>query len=82
MSMGYIIFSDFWAKGRGVVWNFIYHMLHLYLVLSVEVPLLVQNLIATKLGVQKITGIIVFDTSEKKTYDPMLNLEVSDFAVL
>ncbi|KAL1834198.1 hypothetical protein ACET3Z_003849 [Daucus carota] len=34
------------------------------------------NLIATKLGVQKITGIIVFDTSEKKTYDPMLNLEI------
>ena len=44
-------------------------------------PLLVQNLIATKLGVQKITGIIVFDTSEKKTYDPMLNLEVGDLAV-
>lgn len=34
------------------------------------------NLIATKLGVQKITGITVFDTSEKKTYDPMLNLEI------
>lgn len=79
-----IVCSDFWAKGRGVAWISYITLLAacIYVVLSVEVPLLVQNLIATKLGVQKITGIIVFDTSEKKTYDPMLNLEVSDFAVL
>lgn len=40
-------------------------------------PLIVQNLIATKLGVQKITGITVFDTHEEKAYDPSLDLEVS-----
>uniref|UniRef100_A0A5B7BS49 Putative trafficking protein particle complex subunit 13 n=1 Tax=Davidia involucrata TaxID=16924 RepID=A0A5B7BS49_DAVIN len=34
------------------------------------------NLIATKLGVQKITGITVFDTIEKKTYEPLLDLEI------
>lgn len=34
------------------------------------------NLIATKLGVQKIAGITVFDTSEKKTYDPLPDLEI------
>ncbi|KAA8515278.1 hypothetical protein F0562_018492 [Nyssa sinensis] len=34
------------------------------------------NLIATKLGVQKITGITVFDTREKKTYEPLPDLEI------
>lgn len=34
------------------------------------------NLIATKLGVQKITGITVFDKSEKKTYAPLPDLEI------
>ncbi|EEF43247.1 probable trafficking protein particle complex subunit 13 homolog isoform X2 [Ricinus communis] len=34
------------------------------------------NLIATKLGVQRITGITVFDKSEKKTYDPLPDLEI------
>ncbi|XP_049401610.1 uncharacterized protein LOC125865456 [Solanum stenotomum] len=34
------------------------------------------NLIAVKHGVQKITGITVFDTREKKTYDSLLELEV------
>ncbi|MCD7473408.1 hypothetical protein HAX54_015244 [Datura stramonium] len=34
------------------------------------------NLIAIKHGVQKITGIIVFDTREKKTYDSLVELEV------
>lgn len=39
--------------------------------------LLVQNLIATKLGVQRITGIRVFDYTESKTYDPLPDTEVS-----
>ncbi|KAJ4976229.1 hypothetical protein NE237_001335 [Protea cynaroides] len=34
------------------------------------------NLIATRLGVQKITGIMVLDMSEKKTYNPLLDLEI------
>ncbi|GFY91860.1 hypothetical protein Acr_08g0002560 [Actinidia rufa] len=34
------------------------------------------NLIATRLGVQKITGITVFDTKEKRTYDPLSDLEI------
>ncbi|XP_065878980.1 uncharacterized protein [Euphorbia lathyris] len=34
------------------------------------------NLIATKLGVQRITGITVFDKTEKKTFDPLPDLEV------
>ncbi|KAM7506092.1 hypothetical protein LguiB_004996 [Lonicera macranthoides] len=34
------------------------------------------NLIATKLGVQKITGITVYDTREKKTFGPLPDLEV------
>ncbi|XP_015890235.3 uncharacterized protein LOC107424855 isoform X2 [Ziziphus jujuba] len=34
------------------------------------------NLIATKLGVQKITGITVFNTTEKKSYDPLPDLEI------
>ena len=44
---------------------------------SAMVPLIVQNLIATKLGVQKITGITLFDMREKRTYDSLLDLEVS-----
>lgn len=36
-----------------------------------------QNLIATKLGVQRITGITVFNIMEKKSYDPLPDLEVS-----
>ncbi|KAI3800385.1 hypothetical protein L1987_28475 [Smallanthus sonchifolius] len=35
------------------------------------------NLISAKLGVQKITGITVFDTMEKKTYDPLPDLDVN-----
>ncbi|GLU23030.1 hypothetical protein SLE2022_390640 [Rubroshorea leprosula] len=34
------------------------------------------NLIATKLGVQRITGITVFETKEKRTYDPLPDLEI------
>lgn len=34
------------------------------------------NLIATKLGVQKITGITVFDIREKRTYEPLPDLEI------
>ncbi|PON36791.1 Trafficking protein particle complex subunit [Parasponia andersonii] len=33
------------------------------------------NLIATKLGVQKITGITLFDAIEKKSYEPLPDLE-------
>ncbi|GER48172.1 S-adenosyl-L-methionine-dependentmethyltransferases superfamily protein [Striga asiatica] len=33
------------------------------------------NLIAVKLGIQQISGITVFDTIEKKTYDSLLELE-------
>lgn len=36
-----------------------------------------QNLLATKIGIQNITGITVFDTREKKTYDPLPEFEVS-----
>ncbi|KAJ8448036.1 hypothetical protein Cgig2_028912 [Carnegiea gigantea] len=35
-----------------------------------------MNLIATKVGVQKITGITVFDSVEKKTYEPLPELEI------
>ena len=35
-----------------------------------------QDLIATKLGIQRITGITVFDTREKKSYNPLPDLEV------
>ncbi|KAJ4982460.1 hypothetical protein NE237_033297 [Protea cynaroides] len=38
------------------------------------------NLIATRLGIQKITGITVFDMKEKKTYDPLLDLEIFVYA--
>ncbi|GMN50833.1 hypothetical protein TIFTF001_019988 [Ficus carica] len=34
------------------------------------------NLIATKLGVQKITGVMLFDTREKKSYGPLQDLEI------
>ncbi|KAI7999493.1 Trafficking protein particle complex subunit 13 [Camellia lanceoleosa] len=34
------------------------------------------NLIATKLGVQKVTGITVFDTREKRTYESLSDLEI------
>ncbi|KAJ7968536.1 trafficking protein particle complex subunit 13 [Quillaja saponaria] len=34
------------------------------------------NLIATKLGIQRITGITVFDTVEKKSYEPLPDLEI------
>lgn len=40
-------------------------------------PLFDQNLIATKPGVQRIAGMKVFDTREKKAYDyPLSDLEV------
>ncbi|KAL6538636.1 hypothetical protein OROGR_012624 [Orobanche gracilis] len=35
-----------------------------------------MNLIAIKLGIQKISGITVFDTIEKKTYDSLVELEI------
>lgn len=38
-----------------------------------------QNLIATRLGVQKISGITVFDAHQKKLYDPLPEMEVSAF---
>ncbi|WJX52160.1 hypothetical protein P8452_38300 [Trifolium repens] len=34
------------------------------------------NLIATKPGIQRITGITVFDTREMKSYDPLPDLEI------
>ncbi|XP_062013195.1 uncharacterized protein LOC133729644 [Rosa rugosa] len=34
------------------------------------------NLIATKLGVQKITGITVLNTMERKSYDPLPDVEI------
>ncbi|KAK8607938.1 hypothetical protein V6N13_023382 [Hibiscus sabdariffa] len=34
------------------------------------------NLIATKLGVQRISGIVVFDTLEKRTFDPLADVEI------
>ncbi|KAL8130438.1 hypothetical protein V2J09_019593 [Rumex salicifolius] len=34
------------------------------------------SLIATQLGVQKITGITLFDTREKRTYESILDLEI------
>ncbi|KAL5542118.1 hypothetical protein UlMin_009828, partial [Ulmus minor] len=37
------------------------------------------NLIATKLGVQKITSITLFDTVEKKSYEPLQDLEFFGF---
>ncbi|AES64579.1 hypothetical protein MTR_2g027310 [Medicago truncatula] len=36
-----------------------------------------QNLIATKPGIQKITGITVFATRGMKSYEPLPDLEVS-----
>lgn len=38
-----------------------------------------QNLIATKLGVQRITGITVFDITEAKSYDLLPDWEVCPF---
>jgi len=38
---------------------------------------LLQNLIATRLRVQKITCIIVYDMIEKKTFESLLDIEVS-----
>ncbi|KAL9257535.1 Trafficking protein particle complex subunit 13-like protein [Drosera capensis] len=35
----------------------------------------IMNLIALKLGIQKVSGIVAFDTSEKKTYEPIIDLE-------
>ncbi|XP_058078040.1 uncharacterized protein LOC131226268 isoform X2 [Magnolia sinica] len=34
------------------------------------------NLIATRLGVQKISGIMVFDAREKRLYDPLPDIEI------
>ena len=36
-----------------------------------------QNLIATKPGIQRITGVTVFDMREMKSYDPLPDVEVS-----
>lgn len=49
---------------------------HCYYIL-LTILLLTQNLVATKPGIQRITGITVFDTREKKSYEPMPDLEVS-----
>lgn len=38
-----------------------------------------QNLIAVKHGIQKISGITVYDTVEKKTYESLFEMEVSWF---
>lgn len=35
-----------------------------------------QNMIAPRLGVQKISGVTVFDVREKKVYDPLPDIEV------
>ncbi|KAH7664394.1 Trafficking protein particle complex subunit 13 protein [Dioscorea alata] len=35
-----------------------------------------MNMIATRLGVQRISGITIFDTKEKKAYDPLPDLEI------
>ena len=43
---------------------------------KIELPLNMQNLIATKLGVHKITGVTLFDRREKKSYEPLQDLEV------
>ncbi|XP_028775555.1 trafficking protein particle complex subunit 13 [Neltuma alba] len=40
---------------------------------SINFPL---NLIATKPGIQRITGITVFDTREKKSYEPLPDVEI------
>lgn len=37
---------------------------------------MLQNLVATKLGVQRISGLIVFDTIAKKTFEPLADVEV------
>lgn len=37
---------------------------------------MLQNVVATKLGVQRISGLIVFDTKEKKTFEPLADVEV------
>ncbi|PQP97478.1 hypothetical protein Pyn_14456 [Prunus yedoensis var. nudiflora] len=34
-----------------------------------------QNFIAAQLGVQRITGIAIFNTREEQTYDPLPDLE-------
>ncbi|TYG97307.1 hypothetical protein ES288_A10G028400v1 [Gossypium darwinii] len=34
------------------------------------------NVVATKLGVQRISGLIVFDTKEKKTFEPLADVEI------
>jgi hypothetical protein len=36
-----------------------------------------QNLIAMELGMLKITGITLFNVTEKKNYDPLPDIEVS-----
>jgi len=36
-------------------------------------------MIAIRLGVQKISGITIYDTREKKLYDPLPDIEVSIF---
>lgn len=41
-----------------------------------------QNLIATKPGIQRISGITVFDTREMKSYEPLPDLEVSSSCMI
>lgn len=36
-------------------------------------------MIAVRLGVQKISGITIYDTQENKLYDPLPDVEVSFF---
>ncbi|BBH00867.1 hypothetical protein Prudu_010971 [Prunus dulcis] len=40
-----------------------------------NIEMSVHNLIATQLGVQRITGITIFNTREKQTYEPLPDLE-------
>jgi hypothetical protein len=37
----------------------------------------VQNLVATQLGVQKISGITMYAVQEKKYYEPLPDIEVT-----
>jgi hypothetical protein len=42
-----------------------------------KVYTLVQNLVATQLGVQKISGITMYAVQEKKYYEPLPDIEVT-----
>lgn len=46
-----------------------------YIMISIIV--IVQNLVATRLGVQKISGITISAVHEKKYYEPLPDIEVN-----